>query len=332
VKIVWAFVVGFASAALVLALLPIPERARYDTLHQDAARLKYVYERIVDSRTPIDIAFVGTSHIMNGVDDQDIEQRLRDRRIDLRVANLGVIMPGRDLQLLMVRKLVDKKAPRLIVLEVDEHEPPYSHALAPYVEELTDIFCCKFFLDTRFPASFLLFLKRQAVNVPLLFRAQQAASPEAIDDFGWLPIEHTWSAGNSLIPASASPSGLQQRLKEWAYRKTAWYGIDVVKRIKNLAQENAIDIAFLYLPEYAYTKRSSVDLQYYQALGPMIFPPQSVVANSLNYADGVHLNAGGARALAPFLADQIAALVTTTPAPVIPDQKLSSEDALRRAK
>jgi hypothetical protein len=176
----WAFVVGFALAALVLALLPIPERARYDTLHQDAARLRYVYRRIVDSRAAIDVAFVGTSLIMNGIDDRDIERRLRD----LKIANLGVIMPGRDLQLMMVRKLIDKKTPRLIILEVDEHEPPYGHALAPYVEELADVFCCKFFLDAHFPASLLMFLKRQAMNIPLLFRAEQAASPKTIDDFG----------------------------------------------------------------------------------------------------------------------------------------------------
>lgn len=330
-KIVWAFVVGFALAALGLALLPIPERARYDTLHQDAARLKYVYERIVDSRTAIDVAFVGTSHIMNGIDDRDIERRLRDQHIDVKVANLGVIMPGRDLQLLMVRKLIDKKTPRLIVLEVDEHEPPYGHALAPYVEELADVFCCKFFLDVHFPASVLMFLKRQAVNIPLLFRTEQIA-PRKIDDFGWMPIDRVLpAAGSSLIGVSAAGSSAssQQRWREWAYRKTAWYGIDVVKRIRSLAQENGIDVAFLYLPEYAYAKRSSVDLQYYRALGPLLFPPQSVVSNSLNYADGIHLNADGAKALVPFLADQIAALVTAPVVPAIPDQKLSSEEVVK---
>ena len=49
-KIVWTFIAGVGLAGLVLALLPIPERARYDTLNQDAARLRYVYQRIVDSK------------------------------------------------------------------------------------------------------------------------------------------------------------------------------------------------------------------------------------------------------------------------------------------
>lgn len=329
-KIAWAFVAGFVLTALGLALLPIPERVRYDALHQDAARLRYVYQRIVDSRTAIDVAFVGTSHIINGIDDQDIERRLRDRHIDLKIANLGVIMPGRDLQLLIVRKLIDKKTPRLIVLEVDEHEPPYGHALAPYVETLADAFCCKFFLDTHFPASFLMFLKRQMLNIPSLFRAAPLASPQSIDDFGWMPIDHTWPASQSGNGVPTEPPGsVQQRLREWAYRRTPWYGIDVVVRIKNLARENGIDVAFLYLPEYAYAKRSSVDLQYYRTLGPVLLPPQGVVSDPANYADGVHLNVGGARALVPFLTDQVAALAISPPMPAIPDQKLSSEQAVK---
>jgi hypothetical protein len=327
VKIVWTFIAGVGLAGLVLALLPIPERARYDTLNQDAARLRYVYQRIVDSKTAIDIAFVGTSHIMNGVDDRDIERRLRDRNVDLKVANLGVIMPGRDLQLLMVRKLIDKKTPRLIVVEVDEHEPPYGHALAPYVEELTDVFCCKFFLDAHFPMSLLTFLQRQAVNIPLFFRVGQVPMPATIDEFGWMPIDRVWPAASTASAGVADT--LQQRVREWAYRKTAWYGIDVVRRIKNLAQQNGIDVAFIYLPEYAYAGRSSVDLRYYQALGSMILPPQEVVSNSLNYADGVHLNADGAKALVPFLAEQIAGLVIPPTVPAGPDQKLSAGDVVR---
>jgi lysophospholipase L1-like esterase len=72
-----------------------------------------------------------------------------------------------------------------------------------------------------------------------------------------------------------------------------------------------------------------VDLQHYRALGPLILPPQSVVSNSLHYADGVHLNAEGAKALVPFLAERIAALATTPPVPAIPDQKLSAEEAVK---
>src|ERR1700730_19429388 len=96
-KLAFGFSGGVFGVLLLLALVPRPLSERFSTLRDDGLRLAEVYERVDQDLRPIDVAFIGTSHTMNGIDDRGIEETLATAGVGANVAHLGVMFPGRDL-------------------------------------------------------------------------------------------------------------------------------------------------------------------------------------------------------------------------------------------
>ena len=88
------------------------------------ARLGWIYERIHYDPTPIDVAFVGTSHTLNGMDGGRVAEILA--RSGLReanggcvtVANLAVPEYGRNLHWLIGKELLSTRPVKVLVIEV----------------------------------------------------------------------------------------------------------------------------------------------------------------------------------------------------------------------
>src|SRR5258708_2234284 len=124
---------GVAVAIITLVgmiLLPHDTYVRWQAEKTEAyARLGWIYERIHYDDTPIDIAFIGTSHTMNGVDAAAFEQDIDaagvrpdgdNRR--LHAVNLAVPSYGRDLHWIIARELLTHRKVKVLVLEVFENE------------------------------------------------------------------------------------------------------------------------------------------------------------------------------------------------------------------
>ena len=159
-----AFILGLLLTLVVISLLQIPDAQRYDTLKGDMSRVGEVHQRIVSNPVPIDVAFIGTSHTWNGISDKDIQTQLGKHGDSVSVANIASSWKGRDLHLFFLRQLLANKKPRLVVIEVGYHEYPYGHGVLPYVGKISDLFCCKSYLDAQFPSHLALFFKQQIVN------------------------------------------------------------------------------------------------------------------------------------------------------------------------
>ena len=196
-RTLFGFVIGLLTTFLVLTFLPIPSTWRLADLSADSIRLNQVYNRIVYDVRPIDVAFIGTSHTMNGMADSEIEKSLPG----LHIANLGVMWMGRDLQLFLVKRLSEHKKPKLIIVEIGEHESPYGHPLMPYVGSTSDMFCCAFWADFNFPRMALLFLKEQICG---LFFGEHRDSQSW--QYGWLPVDKIWNGLTSCSPPLAISS------------------------------------------------------------------------------------------------------------------------------
>jgi hypothetical protein len=311
-KLVAGFVLGLVATGALLACAPRPMSDRLATLKSDGLRLAEVYDRIAQNPRPIDIAFVGSSHTMNGIDDRGIEDNLAQQGVAADVANLGVMWMGRDLHLFLIRELLARKTPKLIVLELNEHEPPYGHPLLPYVAAASDMFCCHFWFDLDFPKMFLLFLKEQTRGVvSILWRPDvTAVSASKSWDFGWDPVDRVWDSRTPKTPSLGDRFErlLGERSKAFAYRLTAAFGDDTVAQIVELARSRHVQILFLYLPEYVYAAYESEDnVSFHEKLAPTIRLPGEVVADPLNWFDVAHLNRAGALKVVPELSAQIAA-------------------------
>jgi hypothetical protein len=304
-KIYFGFGGGFLLILLLLALLPRPLFERFQTLQGDQIRLVEIYQRITRD-LPIDVAFIGTSHTMNGIDDRGVEEALATAGVRVNVANLGMEWIGRDMHLFLAKQLLANKTPQLIVLEINEHEPPYGHILMPYVASASDMFCCEFWMEWNFPTMFLLFLKEQLYwalswiwsSPPTSTRMTRAS------DYGWAPIDRSWNpqmADNRSF-GDRIESVMGSGVRAAAYRLSSTFGDQAVRQIVDLARSKNVKIVFLYLPEYIYAVGPGPqNVLFYDNLGPVLLPPQEVVANKANWGDFAHLNKNGALKLVPYL-------------------------------
>jgi hypothetical protein len=307
-KMLVPFLSGLLLTFALIAILPIPKDMRYDALGLDAIRLKAVHERIVANPKPIDVAFIGQSNIWTGVADSTLESLLTGNGDAVAVANLGTIWPGRDLNLFYVRQLLQYKKPRLIILDIGDHEYAAGHPALPYVAGLSDMFCCRFFIDPHFPKNFSKFLTRQALNGLQIAEHGWSARPlPAPVDFGWKALDRVWKApaGYSLDTAAFTT-----RYKEAGYVAISSYGLGVVRQIVELARSQGVDVAFLHLPVYIYAGRPPVvPLPDYTRLAPVLRIPEVLARDPTLWADPAHLNARGAELLTTKLFTDISMLL-----------------------
>ena len=300
-----AFVAGLLLVLTAISLLPIPQARRYASLEGDMRRLSAIRQRIQDDPTPIDIAFIGTSHTWNAVADQDLQRRLVNMGTHLSVANLGASWMGRDMHFFLLKELLESKHPRLVVIEIDEHEYAFGHLALPYVAEVSDLFCCKPYLDPQFPGHFGLYLKNQVVNgVDWMRHSETPVSSDPAGEFGWVALDQKWK--NPTL--NTQTQTLRQRLKYQAFAMTSFYGLGVVQQMFRLAQEKGANVVFLYLPVYEHAQKDpAVGLSSYTDLAPTIRLPLNIAKDPAFWANESHLNRDGAMALTAILAEKIQA-------------------------
>jgi hypothetical protein len=310
-KVLLGFGTGFLTLLLLLTFVPRPISERLATLRADGLRLAEVYERIARDPRPIDIAFIGTSRTMNGIDDRGIGETLAKAGVRANVANLGVIFMGRDMHLFLTKQLLANKMPQLIVLEINDHEPPYGHPLMPYVASASDMFCCRFWTDLNFPKMFLLFLKEQFYGSLSMLWPSAALSTGALRarEYGWDPVDRTWDA---RLPQNPSLGDRLENLvgsgpRAAAYKVVSSFGDQTVRQIVDLARSSHVKILFLYLPEYRYAADLRPEnIRFYNDMGPVLIPPRNMVADKLSWWDYAHLNRNGALKLVPYLSAAMA--------------------------
>jgi len=71
-------------------------------------------------------------------------------------------------------------------------------------------------------------------------------------------------------------------------------------------KDAGIDLYFLYLPGYGTQANRPQELHFYENLGSVLLPPDSIFVNPENFFDPDHLNQKGARMLSKWLSQQIA--------------------------
>jgi hypothetical protein len=306
-RLLFGFALGFLVLVVLLALAPRPMERRLATLQGDGLRLAAIDYRIRSDPRPIDVAFLGSSHVVNGVDDQGLEQALAAQGTPATVANLGMFVMGRDLHLLLTKALIAYKRPKLIVLEINEHEASKGHPYMPYIGAASDLVAAG--LPLNLPQMFLLHLKQQALGIAdavLPGREPLPVLPRAA--YGWQPIDMVWSG---QMDAPSLGDRLQARfgpqLRARLYRATSHYGDVAVVRIVALAHAHGVRVIFLYLPEYKYAADPDPQLLvHYRRLGPVVVIPRDVALDRADWFDHSHLNVEGTRRLAPTLAAAIA--------------------------
>ena len=313
--------IALAAAVAILALagtgfIPHSRYVRWQDMRVEAyARLGWIYERIHFDDTPVDVAFIGTSHTLNGIDGALVEATLSQHLGECRrVVNLAMPQYGRNLHWLIVRELLQNRRVGTIVVEVFENESRKPHPLFAAVAEVQDVLRAPALINLNWLTDIAKLPARQVLLAlkslwPEGFGLRPVFDPAAYDGPDVDNTRRVQVRGVALTPLLdrvIPPDVLEQRAEAVRRRKDvnmlppSWesleYGMPLhyLRLITQLAHHQGTEIRFLYLPSYAYARHQPHHGAHYD--GPLMHTGD-LLARTDVWQDPDHLNMHGARIL-----------------------------------
>jgi len=321
------FLAGLAAMAATLgAMVALPHSAyiRWQSTQTEAyARLGWIYERIHADPTPIDIAFIGTSHTMNGINGPLLQQTLAAHGRCLKVANLAIPQYGRNLHWAIAQELFAARRPRLLVLEIMENESRKAHPLFYRVASTQDLVTAPVIGNQNYLADLIRLPWRQTVL------AAQSLAPA---EFGlkprWTPALYDGSDVDNTTVINVNAQTLTpprtrtlppNQLQRQAAAKMAEKNLHMLPRrfaaqeyalpnhyvgdILAMANKAGTPVLLLYLPGYG-RPAQPFDMRLYG--GKPMLTVNDLLAKTGNWYDVEHLNATGAAQVSQAVAAAIA--------------------------
>lgn len=321
------FLLGFCGGGIVVLLailcLPHDPAVRFHLLNEtDYLKMGWIYDRLHLSPTPVDVAVIGTSHTMNGVDSDILERALSaasgaaDGR-QVHVANLAVPHLGDDLHELIARMLLATKQPRLVVIETHQLEARAAHPMFAEVADISAL--AKDPWGNMEVLADLARLPRRQVRYFLEGLADRPA-PAGVDDH-WNDTYQAVFHGNIKGSPRTTPMAPDRVIQEAADERSrlnekadayrgAWgwllwyYNETHLRRMLDAIKERNVPILFLYLPVFG-TQEPPAAAALLERYGKILTPPRDILDDPTLWADKEHLSYDGARRLTGWLAEAL---------------------------
>ncbi len=305
-KLLLICVLASVTLLVGVSFLPDTPYTRYRLLDIGAYKVAtWVYERIHFDDTPIDIAFFGTSHTMNGIDSALVEQSLGNEAT--RVVNFAIPHFGRDMHYTLVKELLENRKPKLIVLEVREQEARDLHPGTHYLAQPEDLYSAPWVVNLRYFGNL--------IRLPL--RTLKSTSYDSFPELfgfnaGFSPVDYQ---GSHLNHALSWPDGKERTrvASEESLHSlnnlslpTNWFGelkfylfhhanLYYVEQISALAQKHNVPIAYAYIPSFGAPETSLFAEKYPD--NKWLYFDEEIFKQKSNWSDPGHLNRDGATAL-----------------------------------
>ncbi len=324
----------FATALIGLLLicaLPHDRYIRFQALTDQAVvKAGWIYERIHFDPKPIDVVFIGTSHVMVGVDSVKTEQACRAQGgRHCASVNFAMEHMGRDLHWLLIREVLETRKPKLLVVEVMETEPRSMHPVFGYLADMPDLASAPLLINTSYVSNLVhlplrqLSLFAQSLD-PALFGMRRTFDSSHYRGAHW---DDTYAEAGSLdhpvIPAIPRTAGrsvaeleyqrahpqtnegagpkLPRPLKPYEYQAPFFY----LDKITALARQKGVPIRFAYMPKFRAQPAPDFE-KAYLADGAVYYMPRTINNDPKLWFDIGHLNFAGASQFSSWLGAQIA--------------------------
>jgi hypothetical protein len=319
------FAITFAAAITTLGLMLLIPHDRYiqaqDIRVQAFARLGWIYERIHFDPTPIDIAFIGTSHTMNGVNAGVVGAELsRLTGHEVNAVNLAVPQYGRNLHWLLIRDLLLNRKVKLLVLEVGENESRQPHPLFASLGSLADVFGAPLLINLNWLNDIARLPMRQVkLGVKSLFPEEFGLrgrfDPAAYDGHDVDNTDVVQVHGLAMTHVRSShidPHVLAQQAADFqAHKQLHMLGealSDIewhfpryyLNKILTLAHEQGVQVKFLYLPVFG-QPHLPYDMALYRDRGEVLLVGDDILDAPEYWLDLNHFNMYGAAKLSARL-------------------------------
>ena len=324
-----------AGFLVVLVLLPHDPYVRFREAATESVnylRLRWIYERIHFDTTPIDVAFIGTSHTQSAIDSRIVEESLRQRGLDLHVVNLAVPHLGRDLHYLLMRELLESRTVREVVVEVQDFEPRAPHPAFQRVAGTEDLLSSPLVVNTGYFENLVRLPRRQLDLFALMLAGGWAATfdraayqgPHWDDTEKLHGFERTRDETHpeTYLQDKADLLWLEFKAKEaLAARLQSPDGCSLLKRynrlylqkLLDLAHERRVHVTFLYLP-FFHGPAAPHEVRYYKSFGPIV-TPQAALADATSWLNVDHLNVYGARRASRWIGETLVMQAPALPPP-----------------
>ncbi len=286
-----------------LIFMPIKERSKFSELKDDCLNHGiWIHDRLYENVKPIDVVILGSSHTVNGIDDQRMEDGLVDHQLS--VANLGYCRLGRNLTYTLLQKIIKTKDIKYLVLEVREDEDRYSHPIFPHISRTGDvvlanlIFNRDYLEDLSDHFAYKIELKQEELyHMETYVEIRQ-------EDHGYLYLD-----GNAPIEElqkrKARPNVVKPKTPEMERNFHMQYPRRYLHQIHSICESHNIKILFLYMPSYDTRVKIPMEMETYQKYGKVLLPPMEIFDDQLNWYDQSHFNKPGAQKLSDWLADKL---------------------------
>ncbi len=296
---------------VVLLVSPYSNEFAYNYIENDCYNHgAWIYSRAKSNPTPIDIAFIGSSHSIHAFQEEKIEEILGTGN---HLVNLGYCRYGRNMEFVILKLLLKHKKPKLVVIEVHEDEEKNSHDIFPYLAEADDLL----FLPTMinrdyFSDLFTGFSARlESFKAQYLFKkSYPAPQPEL---YGYAASDRIASDTEMTENKIAWKNRLKQHHSELIKKIGLKFPLAYLNEMTNLLTERNIPFVFVYLPESGSELNEPKHVNYYKTLAPVLIPPTYIFEDRTNWMDASHLNDKGSAELSVWIAGEIAKILCVNP-------------------
>lgn len=260
----------------------------------------WVHDRIHINTKPIAIAFLGSSHTVNGINDEIITENISVGQ----AVNLGYCRFGRNLNYVLLKEVILKKNVKHLILEVREHEDRYSHPVFPFIAESKDVVLPNLLFNRKFIGDLWAhFTYKIEIFQDKIYQHEPIAVTRT-HDFGFASSADTASTlylDEVKLKRSVSKPPLAKLAQDFHSNFARVY----LRKISELCHKNKIKITFLYMPSYGILMEKPFEFETYSKYGRVLLPPKNIYENQANWFDDNHLNQAGAKELSLWLAEQI---------------------------
>ncbi len=325
-----------AMGLAAMVALPQDKFLRYQALSDGKAATAYwIYERIHMDPTPIDIAFIGSSHTGLSVHTRRLEDALARQGITAKAANLYIVKSGVNMQYVIAKELLESRQVKLLVVEMTDTEDRKSHPDFIYLADTMDVLTAPIFVNldyfpdlVRLPGREVdLFLQSVGQhfgwNKPGVLPAYEGPNLDNAEFIRTLDgVRHDRNETHSRAQMeelrveqerSITPPLLPASLNNLEYRMPRYYE----NRILALAGAHHTTVVFLYTPRYGGPTEPEPYQRY--ADRAQLINPWAQIQDYTLWLDETHLNWEGAKRMTDFVASSLASRkelrVSASPAP-----------------
>ena len=267
----------------------------------------WIYDRLYQNSKPVDIAFLGSSHTINGINDKLIEEKLKS--YNLTVVNFGYCRLGRNLTFVLVKEIIKTKKPKYLVIEISKGEDRYSHPVFPHIAGTFDVISANPFFNRDLLADIHTHLSYKIELLQEILFKNKSVVPARTSDFGFASSADTIAMKN-LEKAKTERSKPKSELNKIEQVFFMSYPKIYFKKIHRLCRKNNIEMIFLYIPPYGTIQFVPNEYNTYIRYGKVILPPATLFDNPNNWHDDEHLNQNGANEFSLYLANEFKTLLS----------------------